>query len=404
MSATLILGPLVVAVLQAAPQRVMLLPSPPRRPLAEWRVQDKPELLINSETAGPQGEFNRIMGLVRLSSGRIAVANSGSSEIRFFAPNGRFLRAAGRKGSGPGEYQQLFALFAAPGDSVIGYDVVQGFHLFSPDGTFARTLAYGRQSAVPLLAWPYGWFADGSQLAGVLPPTSARASGRWVDSMVFMRVDPSGEHRNELFRAPAMERSVTWGGRPGLVVFGPNLGVAVWSHRYCVGFSGTFEFRCGSIDGGTWKLRREVTRSATVPAAVIERYKRELLDLPMEGGGPPPPQIRTQREALVKSLAYADRQPHFGQVLAAHGGDLWIQRYVLELGMPSFAESSGYLPRPSLWDVFGESGSWKATLILPARFKPFQAGGDYVLGVLLDEDDVEQVAMFGLIKPPSAKR
>lgn len=377
---------------------VVPLGAPSSRPHSHVLVQGAPQLLINEASAGVPGQFARIMGVVRLSSGRIVVANSGSSEVRYFSPQGKFLASGGRTGSGPGEFHQLFALFAGPGDSVIGYDVAQGFHVFSPEGRYARTLTYGRQSAAPLRAWPYGWFQDGSQLASLLPQAMAPGVGRWVDSLEFLRVGPSGDTRRSLFKWPAFERSIGIGGRPQVVLFGPNVGVAVWARRYCVGHSATFEFRCGDLEGKQWLLRRETSVAKAIPSGAIDRFKQLFMTVPGDGGLPPPRRIIEQRAEYLRTAAFARTQPFYGLVLAEDSGDLWVQRFDLESAMPSSLESAGFLAAPSVWDAFGPAGQWKATITLPPRFRPYRAGSGYVLGVLLNEDDVEQVAQYRI--PP----
>jgi hypothetical protein len=50
------------------------------------------------------------------------------------------------------------------------------------------------------------------------------------------------------------------------------------------------------------------------------------------------------------------------------------------------------------WSVFSTEGRWVADVQLPARFSPFDFGSDYVAGVLFDDDDTEQVVVFGIRK------
>jgi hypothetical protein len=54
---------------------------------------------------------------------------------------------------------------------------------------------------------------------------------------------------------------------------------------------------------------------------------------------------------------------------------------------------------PSIWDVLDPNGRWLCTVSLPARFTPVEIGSDYVAGLARDEDDVEQVRVYRLIKP-----
>jgi len=73
---------------------------------------------------GEQAEeqFYRVVGVARLSDGRVAVADAGSQEVRLFASDGRFLSSMGGKGAGPGEFTDLEFMAMLPGDSIFAYN------------------------------------------------------------------------------------------------------------------------------------------------------------------------------------------------------------------------------------------------------------------------------------------
>jgi hypothetical protein len=74
--------------------------------------------------------------------GRIYVADYKSSEIKLFDKNGKFLRAFGKKGQGPGEFIQLQELsFCADINEIFVHDRLRG-HFFDPDGNYVRDIAY----------------------------------------------------------------------------------------------------------------------------------------------------------------------------------------------------------------------------------------------------------------------
>ncbi|MGH7469970.1 MAG: 6-bladed beta-propeller [Longimicrobiales bacterium] len=77
---------------------------------------------------------------------------------RVFDANGKFLRAVGRKGKGPGEYIDISALTLLPGDSVLIFDVQnQRASIVSPAFEFVRsvTLPAGRVMEAVSLDWPH---------------------------------------------------------------------------------------------------------------------------------------------------------------------------------------------------------------------------------------------------------
>ena len=132
-----------------------------------WRVEARPFLQIGRVAGGadPVGqdtvyELLRVMGVARLSDGRIAVANQGSSTIRFFDSAGRFVGSAGRDGEGPAEFRQILGMKAIRGDTLFVVDLGE-IEFFSPDGRHLRRGERRLGSTYPFV-FPSGVFDDGS--------------------------------------------------------------------------------------------------------------------------------------------------------------------------------------------------------------------------------------------------
>lgn len=103
---------------------------------------------------------------VRLSDGRIVVANTGSGELRFFDSTGAFLQGVGGRGGGPGEFTNLVRVHAFGSDSLAAY-FASGARMavLDPRGTFVRTVPAdsGRDPDFPLDTWLYGrYWVDGA--------------------------------------------------------------------------------------------------------------------------------------------------------------------------------------------------------------------------------------------------
>lgn len=84
-----------------------------------WRLSHEPLLDIGVLEDDPRYQFYQVVGAQQLSDGRIVVANSGTSELRFYDSAGRFLSASGRQGGGPGEFGGLRSLAVLSGDSLL---------------------------------------------------------------------------------------------------------------------------------------------------------------------------------------------------------------------------------------------------------------------------------------------
>lgn len=383
---------------RSAGPRVVFSEIPSTSATSPWRVGPSPKLSIGGSEREPD-LFTKVVGVVRQSSGNIVVADGGAGVIKMFDSTGRFLRTVGRPGSGPGEFRQLLALFVGPADSIIGYDVVQGWAVFDAQGRYARTITYGRNTTAPFQAWAYGWFSNGSQLAAKLVPGTDVNAARRIDSLAFYLVGSSGRVVRELFHFPAFEVANVGTPFRSPVVFGPTIAVAVWPDRYCVGYGRRYEIQCARLSADDhWLIRTNLT-GAPVPAQAKERFRSEILAQQPLGGGLPDPRLRRQREEGLRHTVFAVTQPVFAQFVAATSGELWVRRYDINWDLPFAARTLVAAPQGSQWDVFDLRGTWIAAVLVPGRFRVHQVGHDYVLGVGLNRDDEEVVFLYPLHRP-----
>lgn len=174
-----------------------------RRPLwgdgDEWRISDAPVLQIGTVTGDPAYELHRVAGVIRLSDGRIVVANDGSRQLRFYDAKGVHLRDVGRQGEGPGEFQFLYRVWTLPADSLATFDNAQmRVSIFDSQGTLVRSRqlqvveGMGRPSAQT-------GFSDGSILTisgvGSLSPQEGRIEG---NNWIYSRYSGDGSFLNRI--------------------------------------------------------------------------------------------------------------------------------------------------------------------------------------------------------------
>ncbi|MBW3569577.1 MAG: hypothetical protein KY467_00600, partial [Gemmatimonadetes bacterium] len=133
-----------------------------------WTVQPEPALQIGTVDGPAEHQLTGVTGAVRLAGGGIVVANGGAQELRFYDGQGRLVRAVGRAGGGPGEFQTLDALVPYRGDSVAAWDTRQRrLSVFGADGGLGRVLTVQQVQGVSALL--RGALHDGSV---VLEPTA----------------------------------------------------------------------------------------------------------------------------------------------------------------------------------------------------------------------------------------
>jgi hypothetical protein len=182
-----------------------------------WRLSPEPVLRIGQV----EGELEYLLmgpyGALRLSDGTIVVSNTGTEEIRFYDATGRYLRTAGGRGGGPGEFDNLVWIYPFGEDSIVAWDddppTVEIFHT---DGSFGRSL----RPAIPGVL--RGAFADGSLLfegAGDWSNWSGlRTDGRIRTPIHAFRLDSHGEVSDSLAFFPGREFDRrTGGGSVGLM-------------------------------------------------------------------------------------------------------------------------------------------------------------------------------------------
>jgi hypothetical protein len=153
------------AAADSAGVRVVDLTIVPWQAESQWHLSAEPELQIGVQTGDPAYELHGVNAARRLSDGRIAVSNSGTSEIRVYDPTGRFLHSIGRKGEGPGEFTELGGFEVLAADTVLAIDFERrGVMAFAPDDTPSWIRGFDLGSC--------GWFVEEWPITTRLPDGS----------------------------------------------------------------------------------------------------------------------------------------------------------------------------------------------------------------------------------------
>lgn len=72
--------------------------GPERAGGPEWRIDPSPILEIRAGGETPSEPFFEVAGALRLTDGRLVVANGGAGALHFFAPDGAILGSVGGEG------------------------------------------------------------------------------------------------------------------------------------------------------------------------------------------------------------------------------------------------------------------------------------------------------------------
>lgn len=362
-----------------------------------WTLSRAPILEIGADSSASAFRFSRIAAALRLSDGRIAVAERASLELRLFDANGHHLWSVGKKGERPGEFTDLGMMMRLAGDS-LAVESLRYTSVFAPDGKFVRQVRYGpfepEMLQIPMVA-VLGRFPDGSALIGDFPQGrhAVRGAGQWVDSSTLLLAESSGKVRRVVDRVPAL----TFGANvnaPTPLIFGAEMMHASSHTSISEAFSNQYAIRQFDAE---WNLKR-IIRRAWSPHAFTAAERTSYVDAWMtlwstDQG------VRRERDRLAKLNAqYPDYLPAFVDMLSSPSGVLWLRDASL-----SEAATCACLMAvsnvPSSWSIFDARGVWLGKMQMPPRFTPTDVGDDYVLGFVRDTKDALRVVMYRVVKP-----
>lgn len=351
---------------------------------ADWTVEPSPYLTIGTSGGPPEYQFYRVQGAVRLGDGRIAVADGGSGEIRFFDASGRFLKSTGGEGDAPGEYRQIAALGALPGDSLWVYDFgLRRFTLLGHDGDVSRTVqVVANLSAVNAV----GLISDGSFVLQELWGSAVQHGGRGGltrEPAAVVRLSADGTTIDTVGVFPG--REVFVGSEDGRAVmstplFARSTMVIASAGDVMVGNREKFEIDVYTPLGNLMRSVRvsgvDLSISRDAVARLIEDALAEV-----------PTERRAMQRTHMESMDLPPSRPAHGRLLVDTEGHLWVAEYTR-------------YPTPSVrWSVFDQAGRWLGLVTVPPRFQLYQVGADLIIGVSRDELGVEYVTTHRLLKP-----
>ncbi len=346
-----------------------------------WRIEVEPSLTYGHAEGDAPYQLFRVVGATILPDGRIVVANSGTSELRFFDEEGVFLTSAGGEGEGPGFFQFLAGVSRYRGDSLATFDIrLDRVSIFDGQGRFARSFNLAGHAG--LSPSPLGSLSDGSFV--LMAPRYRTPDGAALDSAYCLRFSPDGSGVDTVTLLPDQERygfSIGEAFMSGSVAFTPlAVGAAAGDHIY-LGHTADYSVGVHALDGTVERIVRRRFESRAVLPADVERFKDRIL----ERRRSQPDRQRMFRQVWER-VDFPDVMPAYDDFRIDSEGNLWVADYRPE------GESV------SSWTVFDPEGQMLGSIDMPDRLRVFEIGPDYLLGVWFDDFDVPQVRIHRLIK------
>lgn len=358
-------------------------------PPATWRLSRTPQADIGVLEGSPEQQLFDVYDATRTPDGRIAVANSGTFELRFYSSEGHHLLSVGGEGDGPGEFRSLSLIDAVGKDSIYVWDQrAMRVSVLGMSGRFARSF---NLTAPEERSFPRYWASlpDGSVLVQVSSVSEGMPEDRTVgqSSTTLMHYSSEGQ---PLDSVTVVENEpyyrVVHPGGGGIsffpLPFAPGSSWAVASAQIHVGTGKTYEVRTFDAKGHLTRILRAPVVPPRVTDATMKDYVAARLDASTGD---------EEWKELLRSV-YADiPQPKVASVFDALATDadgrLWIRRTAM--------------PGDTLrrWDVFDREGRPVARTLIPASLRVREFGSDYVLALRRGDFDAEQVVLFRLERP-----
>ena len=345
-----------------------------------WRISPNPTVQIGSPEGDSAYLLHQAFHATRLNDGRIAIVNNGRSEIKLYDAQGRYLQTIGRRGQGPGEFEDAWKVHQLPGDSLLVIDLYSAISVFGPDLKFVRRFRLARPNeAAGHGPEPVDQFGDGTLLFRRHFPENPRREGLERNRIAMVRNGLNGEQLTvfgEFDDQTAMKGNARY-------AFGAWAKEAASDSTMWYGPGDRFELRELDFNGRLLRLVRLDRRNRPVTAADEKLFRDSALASITRSNPRSGPELRR----MLDNTEFAPEFPAHFELMTDPDGNLWVEDYQL------FS-----LRTPRIWKVFDPQGRFLGDVTMPAGFRLLQIGSDFVLGRWRDEVDVEYIRMHRIEK------
>jgi hypothetical protein len=330
---------------------------------ATWTVDAVPLLDISDDNPGGEVVLGEAVHITRLPDGGVLVSDRALHALRFFNAEGQFVRAVGRKGTGPGEFEYIATAWRC-GESLFVEDIGGGrVSVHALDGTLRRAMPTA-EFAGGTEALSSACNADGRFVHHGWYPYREEQTGRQRSPVPVWLASADGSDRVELGEVAGPEyNAYGYGAGPALLGRTPQL--AIGRRAVYVGTADSGVVHVYSLAGAPGGERRLPGSPRRVTEADLERVKR------LDSMGQSALQQRQTREEWALDTPPATL-PAYDALVVDADDHLWVRRH------PAANEERVE------WIVFDTDGTHIATVPLPALLTVHEIGRDYIAGIVQD--------------------
>jgi hypothetical protein len=336
-------------------------------------------------------------------SGNVFAASSSGAFVQMYDSTGAFVRAFGRKGRGPNEFETADAVWLA-GDTLVVIDqtLQRATALRVRDGAVLKVWPTQGESAWvrPVARGPSGWIAE------VGP--GVRVRGRQFTELILPPSVPLHTFHRETGAAGRLLYDVDMPEQVLIDSISGRRELPLFAVAPSYGFDGTgrlFLASDSSYDVTIFSDRGEPMR----------RIRRVYDPLPISSDAVPElvtfvestfahdTILRVYDRALLLTIQLLSEHPlpravpPLDRILVSRDGSFWVRR--ADAAQPGLYSVDRFqrvrpLPLPSRWELFSGVGEFLGTVDLPPWFYPMAVEGASVTGVQRDEYLVEYIVTY----------
>lgn len=291
----------------------------------------------------PDESFVEISALDVLKDGTVYVLDMKDSRVKVFDAKGKFLRAFGKAGQGPGELNQPVGIIITPENEVLVEDALnQRLAVFALDGTFSRQISTAKALGL-----------SGIQMdsRGLIV---ARSMGMGEAGKMSMDVKTYDKELNPKVKLTSFEFPIS--PQAKINPFSAmNLLYALDGQGFLYfGSQRGYEIKVLSLEG---KLLKTIGREYD-PVAITKEDKDEMLGL-----------IPNVSGVNVKDMIqFPEEFPPFGNFVLADEGRLLVRTY-----------EKGRAKKEYYWDVFDAEGRYIAKVPIVHEIRLWRNGKAYFI-------------------------
>lgn len=186
---------------------VQIVESDPTSSDATCTISEEPTLVIGDDETDERQWFSSIQGAGRLADGSIVAVDRVTAEVRVYDETGRHLKSMGRKGEGPGEFDDPFQLWVAAADTLWVGDASApwSYNLFTAQGEFVRKVTL---TPMFLTESFNGGVLDNGHSVNSRSKRAQREDFTNPDTLLVQVHDPDGNLVGTLARMPDRARGI----------------------------------------------------------------------------------------------------------------------------------------------------------------------------------------------------